>query len=277
MISIMIILRIFFVSDLSWVMKKCFNIETELLSKFIDFEFVDCFKMIINVMINFKFFHFILQISFNSDLWNSDWLLTFKTTSFEVWILNENINRSFAEFIKIWFLFNQKLSKIILCCFKWIINRNIISFLCSCIVTEIYKACVINFQLRVSSYNQIDFNFDNDTDWILKHSHSFNIKNSSMKVMSIALIFIRVKDWNIFSKLLKMTSTVNDLKSKELLSMLIKQDISMLFSIMTLTKINHFSNLQWFHASVWLQSIDKFYVQSFYIWSKVLSASVLSY
>jgi hypothetical protein len=49
-------------------MKEYFNIKTELLSEFIDFEFIDCFKMIINVMINFKFFCFILQILLSSDL-----------------------------------------------------------------------------------------------------------------------------------------------------------------------------------------------------------------
>jgi len=38
------------------------------MNRFTDFEFVDCFKMIIDVMIDFTFFHFILQISFNSDL-----------------------------------------------------------------------------------------------------------------------------------------------------------------------------------------------------------------
>ncbi len=30
------------------------------------------FKMIIDVIIEFKFFCFILQISFDSDLWNAD-------------------------------------------------------------------------------------------------------------------------------------------------------------------------------------------------------------
>jgi len=40
-------------------MKECFNIETELLSKFIDFEIVDYFRMIMNALIDFKFFHFI--------------------------------------------------------------------------------------------------------------------------------------------------------------------------------------------------------------------------
>jgi len=49
-------------------MKECFNLKTELLSEFIDFRFVDCFKMIIDVTIDFKFFHFILQILFNSNL-----------------------------------------------------------------------------------------------------------------------------------------------------------------------------------------------------------------
>jgi len=38
------------------------------MNRFTNFKFVDCFKMIINIIINFKFFHFILQISLDSDL-----------------------------------------------------------------------------------------------------------------------------------------------------------------------------------------------------------------
>jgi len=53
-------------------MRECFNIKTEVLSEFIDFEFINRFKIIIDIMINFKFFCFILQISLNSDLQNSD-------------------------------------------------------------------------------------------------------------------------------------------------------------------------------------------------------------
>ncbi len=70
--------------------------------------------MIIDITIKLKFFHFILQISLDSDLWNADWLLAFKTTDFDVQIFNDDINQLFAEFIKIWFLFNQRFSKIIL-------------------------------------------------------------------------------------------------------------------------------------------------------------------
>ncbi len=79
---------------------------TDSMNWFTSFEFMSRFKMIVNVIIEFKFFHFILQISFNSDLWNANWLLVFETTDFDVQIFNENINQSFAEFIKIWFLFN---------------------------------------------------------------------------------------------------------------------------------------------------------------------------
>ncbi len=82
---------------------------------FTDFWFRSLFKMIVDITIKFKFFCFILQISFDSDLWNADWLLAFETTDFNVWIFNNDINRLFAEFIKIWFLFNQKFSMIILC------------------------------------------------------------------------------------------------------------------------------------------------------------------
>ncbi len=71
--------------------------------------------MIIDVTIKFKFFHFISQISLDSDLWNANWLLTFETADFNVQIFNDDINWLFAEFIKIWFLFNQKFSMIILC------------------------------------------------------------------------------------------------------------------------------------------------------------------
>ncbi len=57
-------------------------------------------------------------------------------------------------------------------------------------------------------------------------------------------VFIKVRNLNIFSQLFKMMLTVNDLISKELSSMLIKQDINMLFSVTTLMKIDYFSNLQ---------------------------------
>ncbi len=48
--------------------------------------------MIVDVTIEFKFFCFILQILFDSDLWNADWLLAFKTTDFDVRIFNDDIN-----------------------------------------------------------------------------------------------------------------------------------------------------------------------------------------
>ncbi len=101
--------------------------------------------MIVDVIIKFKFFHFILQILLDSDLWNADWLLVFEMTDFNVWIFNKNINRLFAESIKIWFLFNQRFSMIILCCSKWVINKDIISFLCSCIMINVYRVYIIDF------------------------------------------------------------------------------------------------------------------------------------
>ena len=113
---------------------------------------------------------------------------------------------------KIWFLFNQRFSMIILCCSRWVINRNIISFLCSCIMINVYKACVIDFQSEISSYNWINFDFDSDIDWISKRSQSSDIKDSSMKVMSVTSVSIRVWNLNIFSRLFKIMSTVNDLK-----------------------------------------------------------------
>ena len=134
---------------------------------------------------------------------------------------------------------------IILCCSRQVINRNIISFLCFCIMIDVYRACVIDFWSEISSYNQIDFDFNSDIDWISKRLHSSDIKDSLMKVMSVTSVFIRVKDLNIFSRLLKMTSTVNDLKLNESSDMLMKQNMSISFSIITLMKANYFSNLQW--------------------------------
>ena len=215
---------------------------------FTSFWFVSRFKMIVNVIIKFKFFHFILQISLDSDLWNADWLLVFKITDFNVWIFNENINQLFAEFIKIWFLFNQRFLMIILCCSKQVINKSIILFLCSCIMIDVYRACVIDFQSEVLSYNWINFDFDSDIDWISKCSHSSDIKDSSIKVMSVTLISIRERNLNIFSRLLKMMSTVNDLNLNESSDMLMKQNMSISLSVTTLMKIDHFSNSQWFHA-----------------------------
>jgi len=131
---------------------------------------------------------------------------------------------------------------IILCWSRQVINKDIISFLCSCIMINVYKACVINFWSKISSYNWINFDFNSDIDWISKRSHSFDIKDSSMKVMSVTLISIRAKNLNIFSRLLKMMSTVNDLKSNELSGMLMKQNMSISLSVTTLIKTDHFSN-----------------------------------
>ncbi len=224
----------------TWVL--CFCLSTDSMNWFTDFWFMNLFKMIIDVTIEFKFFHFILQISLDSDLWNADWLLAFKTTDFDVWIFNDDNNQSFAEFINIWFLFNQRFSMIILCWSRWVINKNIILFLCSWIMINVYRVYVINFWSKISSYDWIDFDFNSDIDWISKHSHSSDIKDSLMKVMSMTSIFIRMKDLNIFSKLFKMTSTVNDLKSNESSDMLMKQNMSILLSVTTLTKIDCFLN-----------------------------------
>jgi len=241
------------------------------LNRFTSFWFMSRFKMIVNVIIKFKFFHFILQISLDSDLWNADWLLIFETTDFNVWIFNENINQSFAKFIKIWFLFNQRFSMIILCCSRWVINKNIISFLCSCIMINVYRACVIDFWSEVSSYNQINFDFDSDIDWISKRSHSSDIKDSLIKVMSMTSVFIKARNLNIFSKLFKMTSTMNDLKSNESSDMLMKQNMSILLSVTTLTKTDCFSNSQQFHALKSFWSSHMLYVLTSCIWSRVFS------
>ncbi len=244
---------------------------TDSMNLFTDFWFMNLFKIIVDVTIEFKFFCFILQISLDSDLWNADWLLAFKTTDFNVQIFNDDINWSFAKSIKIWFLFNQRFSMIILCWFKQVINKDIILFLCSCIMIDVYKACVINFQSKISSYNWIDFNFDSDIDWISKRSHSSDIKDSSMKVMSVTSVFIRARDLNIFSRLFKMTSTVNDLKSNESSGMLMKQNMSISFSVITLTRTDRFLNSQRSHALESSQDSHMLYVLTSCIWSKVLS------
>ena len=156
----------------TWVL--CFHMNTGSMNRtdsmnwFTSFWFMSRFRMIVDVFIEFKFFRFILQISLVSDLWNADWLLAFKTTDFDVWIFNDDINRSFAESIKIWFFFNQKFSMIILCWSRQVINRDIISFLCSCIMIDVYKECVIDFWSEISSYDWINFDFDSDIDWISK-------------------------------------------------------------------------------------------------------------
>ncbi len=243
---------------------------------FTDFWFESLFKMIVDVTIEFKFFHFILQILFDSDLWNADWLLAFKTTDFDVWIFNDDINQSFAEFTKIWFLFNQKFSMIILCWSRRVINKDIISFLCSWIMIDVYKAYVIDFWSEVLSYNQINFDFDSNIDWISKHSHSSDIKDSLMKVMSMTSVFIKAKNLNIFSRLFKMMSTVNDLKSNESSGMLMKQNMSISLSVTTLTRASHFSNSLRFYASELTQDSHMLYVLTFCIWSRVFFKQLLS-
>ncbi len=149
---------------------------------------------------------------------------------------------------------------IILCWSRQVINKDIILFLCSCIVTEIYKACVINLRLRISSYEQINFNLNSEIDWISKRSHSSKINESFMNVMSVTLMFIRARNRNIFSKLFKMTFIINDLKSNESLSILMKQDMSMSLSVTTLTRIDCFSNSLRFHVSELIQDSCMLYV-----------------
>ncbi len=239
-------------SESTWML--CFHMNTnsmnwtDSMNWFTSFKFVNHFKIIVDVIIKFKFFCFILQISLDSNLWNANWLLTFETTDFNVQIFNDDINQSFAEFIKIWFLFNQRFSMIILCWSRRVINKDIISFLCSCIMIDIYRAYVIDFQSKISSYNQINFDFDSNIDWISKRSHSSDIKDSSMKVMSVTSVSIRVRDLNIFSRLFKMMSTVNDLKLNESSDMLMKQNMSILLSVTTLMKTGRFLNSQWSRA-----------------------------
>ncbi len=160
---------------------------------------------------------------------------------------------------------------IILCWSRQIINKNIISFLCSWIMINVYKACVIDFQSEISSYDQINFDFDSDINWISKHSHSFDIKDSLMKVMSMTSVSIRAKNLNIFSKLLKMMSTVNDLKSNESSNMLMKQNMSISSSVTTLTRTDRFSNSQRSRALKSSWDSHMLYVLTSCIWSRVLS------
>ncbi len=57
-----------------------------------------------------------------------------------------------------------------------------------------------------------------------------------------------MRNLNIFSRLFKMTSTVNDLKSNKSSGMLMKQNMNTSLSITTLTKVDHFLNSQQSHA-----------------------------
>ncbi len=97
-----------------------------------------------------------------------------------------------------------------------------------------------------------------------------------MKVMSVTSIFIRAKDLNIFSRLLKMTSTMNDLKSNESSGMLMKQNMNILFSITTLMRTSRFSNSLRFRASELIQDSHMLYVLTSCIWSRVFFKQLLS-
>ncbi len=165
---------------------------------------------------------------------------------------------------------SNQIKMIILYWFKQVINKNIISFLCSYIMINVYRAYVINFQSEILSYDWINFDFNSDIDWISKCSHNSDIKDSSMKIMSVTSVFIRARNLNIFSKLLKMMLTVNDLKLNESSDMLMKQNMSILLSVITLTKTSRFSNSLQFHASELIQDSHMLYILTFCIWSKVL-------
>jgi len=138
-------------------------------------------------------------------------------------------------------------------------------------VTEIYRACVIDLRSRISSYERIDFDLNSEIDWISKRSHSSEINESFMNVMSVTSMSIRAKDRNIFSRLLKMTSTINDLKSNESSSILMKQNMSMSFSVTTLMRADRFSNSLRFRASELIQDSRVLYVLTSCIRSRVFS------
>jgi len=55
---------------------------------------------------------------------------------------------------------------------------------------------------------------------------------------------LKAKNLNIFFKLLKMTLTMNDLKLNKSSNMLMKQNMSILLSITTIMKADHFLNSQ---------------------------------
>jgi len=137
-------------------------------------------------------------------------------------------------------------------------------------MTEIYKACVINLRSRILSYKWIDFDLNSEIDWISKRSHSFEINESFMNIMSVTSMSIRARNRNIFSKLFKIMSTINDLKLNESLSLLMKQNMSMLLSIITLMKTDCFLNSLQFHAFELIQDSHMLYVLTSCIWSIVL-------
>jgi len=79
---------------------------------------------------------------------------------------------------------------------------------------------------------------------------------------AVTSMFIRAKNRNIFSRLFKMMSTINDLKSNESSSILMKQDMSMSLSVTTLTRTDRFSNSLRFLASELTQDNHVLYVST---------------
>ncbi len=65
-----------------------------------------------------------------------------------------------------------------------------------------------------------------------------------MNVILMNLIFIKINNLNIFFNLFKITLIINNLKCNESLNMLMKQDINMSLSVITLTKTCRFLNSQ---------------------------------
>jgi len=86
-----------------------------------------------------------------------------------------------------------------------------------------------------------------------------------IKLTLILTAILKARDLNIFFRLLKMMSTVNDLKSNESSDMLMKQDMSILLSITTLMKTDCFLNSLQFHASELIQDSHVLYVLTFCI------------
>ena len=170
------------------------------------------------------------------------WTISLDMLSWWLHLNDLNINLSYVIFNMISCLFIHDLFKIIEWLFKSIINMRVVSSKCKFIVNLKYMTCVID-EIWRSSNSIKDFDFNNDTDFMLNMLHTSCAIFRSMKAYSMTSISIKVFNLCWLSSKNSVQLMIKNLLLKELnmLSSWIKK-IRKHSSIASSTWITRFSS-----------------------------------
>ena len=121
------------------------------------------------------------------------WTISFDMLSWWLHSNDLNINLSYVIFNMTSCLFIHDLFKIIEWLFKFMINIRIVNSKCKFIVNLKYITCVIDKTWR-SSNSIKNFDFNNDTDFMLNMLHTSCVISRSMKTYSMTSISIKISN-----------------------------------------------------------------------------------